>query len=98
MVEELADDLNTSLALTQILGQVKVLNQVMRTREKDDRLISLEYQTLIHMLDTMGFIHDTKTLNEEDIVLYKQWMEEKSQKNFEKADELRSQLQAKGII
>lgn len=98
MVEALADDLNTSLALTQILGQVKVLNQVMRTREKDDRLISLEYQTLIHMLDTMGFIHDTKTLNEEDIVLYQQWMEEKSQKNFEKADELRSQLQAKGII
>ena len=98
MVEALADDLNTSLALTQILGQVKVLNQVMRTREKDDRLISLEYQTLIHMLDTMGFIHDTKTLNEEDIVLYQQWMEEKSQKNFEKADELRSQLQATGII
>ena len=36
MVGALSDDLNTSLALTTILGQVKVLNQLMRTREKDN--------------------------------------------------------------
>ena len=98
MVEALTDDLNTSLALTQILGQVKVLNQLMRTREKDDQAISLGYQTLVKMLDTMGFVHETKILSEEDIALYQQWNEEKSKKNFEKADELRKVLQEKGII
>ena len=98
MVEALADDLNTSLALTQILGQVKVLNQFMRAREKDNQQISIGYQTLIHMLDTMGFVHETKTLSVDEIALYNEWMQEKANKNFEKADQLRALLQEKGII
>ncbi|MFR7590481.1 MAG: cysteine--tRNA ligase [Longibaculum sp.] len=98
MVNALSDDLNTSLALTQILGQVKVLNQAMRTREKDNAIISMGYQTLLRMLDVMGFVHDEKQLSEEDIALYHEWMNEKNAKNFEKADVLRAQLQEKGII
>ncbi len=98
MVEALADDLNTSLALTQILGQVKVLNQAMRAKEKDISMISMGYQTLVRMLDVMGFVHDVKVLREEDISLYQAWMNEKAMKNFEKADQLRAQLQEKGII
>ncbi len=98
MVEALSDDLNTSLALSQILGQVKVLNQLMRVKEKDNQEISQGYQTLIHMLDVMGFIHETKQLTSEEINMYNLWMEEKANKNFEKADQLRNQLQEKGII
>lgn len=98
MVNALSDDLNTSLALTQILGQVKVLNQLMRVKDKDNHQISEGYQTLIHMLDTMGFVHQTKQLSDEDIALYQQWQKEKSEKNFEKADLLRKELQDKGII
>lgn len=98
MVDALSDDLNTSLALTQILNQVKVLNQAMRVKEKDNNIIASEYQTLLKMLDVIGFIHDVKQLSDEDIKLYQSWQEEKSQKNFEKADVLRTQLQEKGII
>lgn len=98
MVEALADDLNTSLALTEILGQVKVLNQVMRTKEKDNDLISQEYQTLLKMLDVMGFVHNTKELSDEDIEMYLAWQKEKAEKNFEVADQLRATLQEKGII
>lgn len=98
MVEALSDDLNTSLALTQILGQVKVLNQAMRTKDKDNDLISREYQTLLKMLDVMGFVHETKQLSEDDIDMYNEWMKEKSEKNFEVADQLRQKLQEKGII
>ncbi len=98
MVDALSDDLNTSLALTEILEQVKRLNQVMRSKNKDNLEISKEYQTLIHMLDTMGFVHDVKVLSEEDISLYNQWIQEKTNKNFESADILRKQLQEKGII
>ena len=96
MVEALSDDLNTSLALTQILNQVKVLNQSMRV--KDKQVISREYQTLIQMLDVMGFVHEMKQLSDNDIVLYEKWLEEKANKNFDKADELRGQLQMRGII
>lgn len=98
MVEALSDDLNTSLALTQILNQVKVLNQSMRVKDKDNHVISREYQTLIQMLDVMGFVHEMKQLSDNDIVLYEKWLEEKANKNFDKADELRGQLQMRGII
>lgn len=77
MVKALSDDLNTSLALTQILGQVKVLNQLMRVKDKDNTMISKEYQTLVKMLDTMGFLHETKVLSEADIALYQNWQKEK---------------------
>ena len=98
MVEALSDDLNTSLALTQILNQVKVLNQSMRVKDKDNQVISREYQTLIQMLDVMGFVREMKQLSDNDIVLYEKWLEEKANKNFDKADELRGQLQMRGII
>ena len=98
MVEALSDDLNTSLALTQILNQVKVLNQSMRVKDKDNQVISREYQTLIQRLDVMGFVHEMKQLSDNDIVLYEKWLEEKANKNFDKADELRGQLQMRGII
>lgn len=98
MVHALEDDLNTSLALSQILGQVKVLNQAMRAREKDNDMILMGYNTLIKMLDTMGFVHDVKVLSEDEINLYNEWMKEKSAKNFERADVLRADLIEKGII
>lgn len=98
MVGALSDDLNTSLALTTILGQVKVLNQLMRTREKDNQAILVGYNTLMKMLDVMGFVYETKVLSQEDVDLYNEWMKEKAEKNFENADVLRTALIEKGII
>ncbi len=98
MVDALSDDLNTSLALSRILDQVKVLNQVMRVRDKDNTLISIEYNTLIKMLDVMGFTHNTVLLSEEDITLYNQWNAYKQAKNFDEADKIRAVLQEKGIL
>ncbi len=98
MVNALSDDLNTSLALTLILNQVKVLNQLMRTREKDYTAISNGYRTLLKMLDTMGFVYNERKLSDEDIELYNEWLNEKAAKNFTKADEIRDVLKEKGII
>ena len=82
----------------QILGQVKVLNQAMRNKDKDNAMISKGYQTLLRMLDVVGFVHEVKVLSDEDIELYQHWQSEKAAKNFEVADQLREKLQAKGII
>ena len=98
MVNALSDDLNTSLALTTILEQVKVLNQISRSKDKTPESVSKEFNTLVKMLDIMGFTHELKQLSEEDINLYNQWNEYKSIKDFEKADELRNVLIEKGII
>ena len=98
MVNPLEDDLNTSLALTQILDQVKVLNQVMRVREKDNDVIATEYATLVKMGDVLGFLFEGTKLSEEDIALYEQWNAYKKEKNFDEADRVRKELTERGIL
>ena len=98
MVTALEDDLNTSLALTQILNQVKVLNQVMRVREKDNDVIATEYATLVKMGDVLGFLFEGTKLSEEDIALYEEWNADKKEKNFDEADRVRKELTERGIL
>ena len=98
MVDALADDLNTSLALTEILNQVKVLNQAMRVKEKDNTLILKEYNTLLKMTDVIGFVFKPKQLDEDELELYSKWLDAKAVKDFEKADQYREELIQKGII
>ena len=98
MVNALEDDLNTSLALTQILDQVKVLNQVMRVREKDKDVIATEYATLVKMGDVLGFLFEGTKLSEEDIALYEEWNAYKKEKNFDEADRVRKVLTERGIL
>lgn len=98
MVNALEDDLNTSLALTQVLDQVKVLNQVMRVREKDNDVIATEYATLVKMGDILGFLFEGTKLSEEDIALYEQWNAYKKEKNFDEADRVRKELTERGIL
>lgn len=98
MVNALEDDLNTSLALTQVLDQVKVLNQVMRVREKDNDVIATVYATLVKMGDVLGFLFEGTKLSEEDIALYEQWNAYKKEKNFDEADRVRKELTERGIL
>ena len=98
MVNALEDDLNTSLALTQILDQVKVLNQVMRVREKDNDVIATEYATLVKMGDVLGFLSEGTKLSEDDIALYEEWNAYKKEKNFDEADRVRKELTERGIL
>lgn len=98
MVKSLEDDLNTSLALTQILDQVKVLNQVMRVREKDNDVIATEYATLVKMGDVLGFLFEGTKLSEDDIALYEEWNAYKKEKNFDEADRVRKELTERGIL
>ncbi|WP_027088634.1 cysteine--tRNA ligase [Thomasclavelia saccharogumia] len=98
MVKALEDDLNTSLALTQILNQVKNLNQLMRVKEKDNKLILKSYNTLLKMTDVMGFVYEPRQLSLDELELYQNWVAAKEVKNFEEADKLRNELISKGII
>lgn len=98
MVEALEDDLNTSLALTEVLDQVKVLNQVMRVREKDNALIAQEYATLVKMGDVLGFLFAGAKLSDEDLALYEKWNAYKKEKNFEEADRVRKELIERGVL
>ena len=98
MVGALEDDLNTSLALTKILNQVKKLNLAFRQKEKNDKAIAIEYQTLLKMTAVIGFVFEPRKLNAAELEIYQAWLEAKQNKDFETADKLRTQLIEKGII
>ncbi len=98
MVGALEDDLNTSLALTKILDQVKKLNLAFRQKEKNDKAIAIEYQTLLKMTAVIGFVFEPRKLNAAELDIYQAWLEAKQNKDFETADKLRTQLIEKGII
>ena len=98
MVGALEDDLNTSLALTKILDQVKKLNLAFRQKEKNDKAIAIEYQTLLKMTAVIGFVFEPRKLNAAELEIYQAWLEAKQNKDFEKADKIRNALEAKGII
>lgn len=98
MVDALQDDLNTSLALTKILDQVKKLNQAFRQKEKDDQAIIVEYQTLLKMTEVLGFMFQPRKLSEDELNVYHAWLDAKANKDFDTADKLRDQLIEKGII
>ena len=98
MVSALEDDLNTSLALTKILNQVKVLNQLFRQKDKDDQAISEAYQTLLAMVNVIGFVYEPRQLSDDELKLYQSWNDAKAKKDFQTADKIRDELIDKGII
>ena len=91
-------DLNTSLALTKILNQVKVLNQLFRQKDKDDQAISEAYQTLLAMVNVIGFVYEPRQLSDDELELYQSWNDAKAKKDFQTADKIRDELIDKGII
>ena len=98
MVVALEDDLNTSLALTTIIDQVKVCNQLFRTGNKDQQKIMEQYGTLLEMTKVIGFDFKTITMSDEDKIIYQKWNEAKKAKEFDRADQYRSQLIEAGIL
>lgn len=98
MVEALEDDLNTSLALSKILEQVKKLNQLYRQKEKNYASMVQSYSTLLKMLDVFGFEFKAVELNDKDKEVYQQWVDYKANRDFEKADQLRGYLVERGIL
>ena len=92
MVEALQDDLNTSLALTQILNQFKSLNKLIRSKEKNNETILKNYNTLLKMTAVIGFVFESRQLTMEELELYQNWLSAKEAKDFETADRLRMEL------
>ena len=97
-LDALADDLNTSNALTQVFSVVKEINQILRTREFDVNLGYEKFLELKDMLYILGLNLDYILLSEDDKKLYNEYNEAKASKDFEKSDNLRKLLIDKNIL
>ncbi|MGI6644567.1 MAG: cysteine--tRNA ligase [Bacilli bacterium] len=97
-IAQLADDLNTSNALTVLFAKVKEINMALRAREKDIDLLQQHYVDVMEMLNILGIKIDIPEIDENDIQLYKEYIEAKQSHNFEKSDKLRILLTERKIL
>ncbi|MGL4382391.1 MAG: cysteine--tRNA ligase, partial [Bacilli bacterium] len=97
-IEILSDDLNTSGAITIIIDTLKLLNQQLRVKTLDYKLVASYYNSIIKMCNILGLSFHYNVLSNDDILLYQDWNNAKKEKDFTKADQLRDMLISKGII
>ena len=94
----LADDLNTSNALTEVYEVIKLLNNEIRSREKDLNKLNDLFKSLLDMLSVLGLDIPFVKMTEEDKKLYQKYLNFKEIKDFASSDLLRQELIAKGIM
>ena len=92
------NDLNTPNAYMVIFDTIKLLNQNLRTKDINFDNVAKYYNSIKKMLYILGIDIKKLEMSEEDINTYNLWNKAKQEKNFEKADEYRTILAAKGII
>ena len=89
------DDFNTPNVISYLLELVKKLNGLVRENNKD--LIKVASSILV-ISDVLGLTYNIDKWNDEDILLYREWLEARENKDFEKADLLRSKLSNKNLL
>ena len=70
----------------------------LRAREKDIDLLQQHYVDVMEMLNILGIKIDIPEIDENDIQLYKEYIEAKQSHNFEKSDKLRILLTERKIL
>jgi cysteinyl-tRNA synthetase len=83
-------DFNIPNVITLVYDVLKQIN-----KEKDLHKVSILYQSVKTILDILG-IMPLYSLEDETLIMYRQWEEARHQKNFQLADQLRDQLSKRG--
>lgn len=97
-IDAMCDDLNTPNALAVVYSEVKKANQLLRSRPLDYGALEGSFARLRDYLFVLGLKVDYPTLTEDDKVLYGQYIEAKSAKDFATSDSLRAKLIERGIL
>ena len=97
-LKALADDLNTSLAISILFEELKKLNMTLRQKTIDFKVLAKSLNTCNHMLSILGMEEVNTIFTEEEKNLYHQWNDFKKNQMYEQADQLRKELIKKGIL
>jgi cysteinyl-tRNA synthetase len=84
------DDLNIPNVITLVYELIKELN-----KEKDVARIGVLYETIKIILDILGIMPRFE-IEDETLILYKNWEQARENRDFERADALRKQLSEQG--
>ena len=94
----LADDLNTSNALSELYNVIKLANQELRNKEADLVKLHDYFKTLNDMFDILGLDIGYVKMDENDRKLYQNYLKSKENKDFAESDRIRNILLEKGIM
>ena len=95
---DLADDLNTSNALSELYNVIKLANQELRTKECDLNKLNDLFKTLNDMFYVLGLDIGYVKLDENDKKLYQNYLKSKKNKDFAESDRIRNILLERGIM
>lgn len=97
-LEELANDFNTSNALTCLFDELKNANIELRKNPKDNQKLLEIFANIRDMLEIFGLKINYHILTSDDKKLYQQYLDLKSAKNFEQSDLIRQELIKREIL
>lgn len=89
-------DLNVQNVMTLIETIVKDLNSSIRTKNID--LLAVKWNTLDKILFVLGIKMFVEKMNDEQMSVYKAWLDARTNKDFDKADEYRVRLSNWNIV
>lgn len=89
-------DFNVQNVFTLVEQLVKELNGVIRAKNYEQ--IAVKMNTLKCILDVLGIDLFVEKMTEEQRTVYRSWLQARSEKNFERADEFRTMLVDWNII
>ncbi|MEY3610268.1 MAG: hypothetical protein RLZZ264_789, partial [Bacillota bacterium] len=94
----LADDINTSNALTILHQYLKEANGLLRQKSPSMNDLLNRFFTIQAMLSILGLAIEFPILTADDRQLYKEYLEAKSKQNFGRSDEIRKILHKRNIL
>ena len=89
-------DFNTANVLSDLYAIMKAINVAVRANEALE-MASL-YNTVLEYCSVLGLRFDLPRLSAKDRLLYSDWLDARENKDFERADVLRSALMERGIL
>ena len=96
-INAMSNDFNTANSITTIFKLTKLINNELRAKELNKDLLEEEYHALKSMLWVLGINVEIKKLSEDDKALIKDWQNAKANKDFEKADSIRCEINNRNI-
>lgn len=91
-LETLANDFNTSNALTCLFSKIKEANQLLRKNPVELEVLENVFGQINAMLSILGIVLEYPILNEELEKTYQEYLKLKAEKKFEESDKLRDVL------
>lgn len=94
----MGNDFNTANAITTIFKVTKIINNLIRSKDTSISDLQDALKALKDMLWVLGIEPDVVPLSNEDKELVISWNKAKIEKDFEKADKLRTEISERNIV